>query len=189
MNTLCPCLQLICYLISATAFGYIFLIAWKVRASHSLTLSLSHSPTLPPPTFHSPTLSLSRSLSLPTAGHFHSYILLFPLTHARTCLLFPLTRAGRTCRLQCFRVMIKEAPTPHIKTMVKVTMVVFFIGWNLHTIFASIGPEILNWLNSLQMEIGSCFSDLVAKCLFCICVTYLRVKVGTGGLGGLGGYG
>ena len=65
-----------------------------------------------------------------------------------------------------------------MKRTARAALLSFFIGWNLHTLFSSLGPEALKLINVHQTEIGACLSDLVAKILYCSVATYLRVQVG-----------
>ena len=70
-----------------------------------------------------------------------------------------------------------ESPKGRCRLLVKILILVFFVGWNLHKLFSTIGPECLNKINAYQYEIGATFSDLVAKLLFCLLVNYYRVQV------------
>lgn len=88
-----------------------------------------------------------------------------------------LTRPSHVCAVQCFQVLEQEVPTLQMRFTVKAIIVTFFVGWNLHTLFSSVGPECLGWLGVQQTEICACFSDLVAKCLYCTLATLLRVQV------------
>ena len=54
---------------------------------------------------------------------------------------------------------------------------IFFIGWNIHTVQATIGPDVYDGVNTLTTEIIACFGDMVAKCLFCLVATILRIQV------------
>lgn len=60
---------------------------------------------------------------------------------------------------------------------VKVIIGVFFLGWNMHTVFSSVGPDMTNWLDPAPCEIGAVFSDIVAKVAFCFLALVLRVQV------------
>ena len=60
---------------------------------------------------------------------------------------------------------------------IKYLHLIFHIGWNIHTVQATIGPDEYNAVNTLTTEIIACFGDMVAKCLFCFVVTLLRMQV------------
>lgn len=79
--------------------------------------------------------------------------------------------------------LVEEAATPGISITVKAIIVTFFVGWNLHILFASLGPECLGWLGVQQTEICACFGDLVAMCLYCMLATLLRMQVSRSGEG------
>ena len=55
--------------------------------------------------------------------------------------------------------------------------IIYHIGWNIHTVQASVGPDALNGLNFLATQIFACFGDMVAKVAFCAVVTVLRMQV------------
>ena len=78
---------------------------------------------------------------------------------------------------QVFQETYAEVPRGQCRKIVKIMVFVFFIGWNMHTLFSTIGPEALNKINMAQYEIAAIFSDLVAKVTFCFLASILRVKV------------
>ncbi|KAG2498040.1 hypothetical protein HYH03_003801 [Edaphochlamys debaryana] len=57
------------------------------------------------------------------------------------------------------------------------TIIVYYIGQNVHTLFSTIGPEVGGFINTLQTEVGATFGDLTAKVAFCICATILNLQV------------
>ena len=79
--------------------------------------------------------------------------------------------------MQCFTDADKEVQVIRLRKTVKHLMLIFFIGWNIHTVQATIGPDVYNGINTLTTEIVACFGDMVAKCLFCFIATRFRVQV------------
>ena len=80
--------------------------------------------------------------------------------------------------MQCFIESGKEVPTKAMQYTILALHIIYHVGWNIHTVQASVGPDCLNGLNFLSTQIFACFGDLVAKVAFCFVVTVLRVQVG-----------
>ena len=70
-----------------------------------------------------------------------------------------------------------EVPTKEMRVTILALHIIYHIGWNIHTVQASVGPDCLGILNFLSTQIFACFGDLVAKVAFCAVVTALRIQV------------
>ena len=79
-----------------------------------------------------------------------------------------------------------EVPTKEMRVTILALHIIYHVGWNIHTVQASVGPDCLGILNFLSTQIFACFGDLVAKVAFCAVVTALRIQVCGGGGGGQG---
>ena len=70
-----------------------------------------------------------------------------------------------------------EVPTKEMRVTILALHIIYHVGWNIHTVQASVGPDCLGILNFLSTQIFACFGDLVAKVAFCAVVTALRIQV------------
>ena len=78
---------------------------------------------------------------------------------------------------KCFIAAGKEVPTKGMQRTILALHIIYHIGWNIHTVQASIGPDCLGALGFIATQIFACFGDLVAKVGFCAVVTFLRLQL------------
>ncbi len=47
---------------------------------------------------------------------------------------------------KCMKGLEKVMPTEEMRSTVRALIYIYFIGWNLHTVVSSVGPECFEWV-------------------------------------------
>lgn len=77
----------------------------------------------------------------------------------------------------CFQQTKREMTTNRARRMVSIGMIIFYIGWNLHTLGGGGSWEGLGFFNPLQTQIVNSFADIGCKLVFSIWGTYFRLML------------